>query len=232
MKKKLLTVAMVATMAISSVLSAVAAETLTGTAWWTGMQVSADTEIKGNGTLEYTIKCTDVVEDAAAFSVEITDASKNYFTTGSDVNAWWAETALNDGNKIEGVVEPFVSDIVKDATYKITVDRNDKVFTVTYYDVTNSKELGKLTGTAVNAFDETVVVHVMAQLGTYEVDVKAVGGTETPTTETPTTKAPAKATTTKEADKDNGIDPVVIVVIVVVAVVVVAGIVVATKKKK
>ena len=235
MKKKLLTLGMAATMAVSTVISAFAAETLTGTAWWTGMQTGKDYAVENNGSTTLTIE-TDA--DTAAFSVELYTTGY-FFTTGSDGNGWLAE-GLKDGS----VTCPFAENggadpgkFVAGHTYEVTVTRADKNLEMVYYDATDKAEIYKITATCVVDVPAEMNVHVMAQVGTVTVDVKADNADKA---EEATTKAPAKddskddtkATTTKAADEDEeGMSPVVIVVVAVVAVVVIAGIVVATKKK-
>ena len=244
MKKKLLTLALTATMAISSVISAFAAETLTGTAWWTGMQVGQDYALKGDGSVTLTIETK--AGSTEAFSVELynagTDAADDgyYMTTGSDGNVWFAEL-LKDGTITSN---PFGENnnadpgkFVAGNTYEVTVTRAGKDFTVVYYDATAGAEIYKMAGTANVDAPEDLNVHVMAQVGEVTVDQKTDAADKNDDADKKDDSADkkddaTKATTTKATDdKEDGMNPVVIVVIVVVAVVVIGGIVVVTKKK-
>lgn len=246
MKKKLLTLAMAATMAVSTVISAFAAETLTGTAWWTGSQVGKDYAVPENGSTTLVVE-SEAGTGGEAFSVEVykpgTGNNDGYFfTTGSDGNAWLAEALANNGT----VSCPFADNngadplkFISGHTYEVTVTRNANNLEVVYFDATDSKEMYKMTAECTVDLPAELNVHVMAQVGSYTVDVKAE---EEDTTEEKTTEKKAddkednkadsnKTTEAKEDADDEGINPMVIVVVIVVAVVVVAGIVVATKKK-
>ena len=204
MKKKFFAVALATTMALSTVMTA-SAETLTGTAWWTGMKAGQDYALNGDGSITLTIKAVE--GEGAAFSVETYkkgDAAGNFFfTSGSDGNAWFAEAAKGTCNV------PFVEGsesnpkVTVGDTYEVTVTRAGKEFTVVYYDVTKGAELCKMTGSSEVDFPSDLNVHVMAQVGTFEVAQKTTGGSDEqkPADNGATTAAADKATTTAAADK-------------------------------
>lgn len=241
MRKKLLTLAMSAVMSVSTVISAFAAETLTGTAWWEGKQVGKDYAIPEEGSLTLVVE-SKIGSAEDAFSVEVykagTDNNDGYFfTTGTDGNAWLAESLLNNGT----VKCPYTDNGSKDPgkfvsghTYEVTVTRSQNSIVVDYYDVTDKKEMYKMSAECTLELPKVMNVHVMAQIGTITVDVKS----EEATKDNKNSKDESKAdeseskTTTKVEDIDeDGMDPMVIVVVSVVAIIVIAGIVVATKKK-
>ena len=96
MKKKFFAVALATTMALSTVMTA-SAETLTGTAWWTGMQAGQNYTLTGDGTLTLSIEVKAAAESGkAAFSFEATNGDTYFLTTGSDGNIWFADSANNN----------------------------------------------------------------------------------------------------------------------------------------
>ena len=202
MRKKLLTVALAATMAVASVFSAFA-ETLTGTKWWEGMQAGQDYTLSGDGSISLDVNFKEGNDDGyGAFSVEVYNDGW-FFTTGSDQNAWYAEGALNQGESISGVASEFASTIAAGTTYKITVTRSGSNVTVTYANPDGSK-YAEYVGTNTSTPD-SLKIHVMAQIGTYEVTESAATPAD-PTTD-PTTEAKnpgqQETTATPAGNKDN-----------------------------
>lgn len=180
MKKKFLAVAMAAVMAFSvapalpvnsTVAEAAEAQTLTSEAWWSGTGVSSDYALDGNGSVTLDVDFTAAAADGSgAFSVEIYDGTGFFLTTGSDKNAWYAESA--EGDAIEGIADPLLSDIVEGHKYQVVVERSGADFTIAYNDVTDNTEYCKLVAKNTN-MPENVKVHFMAQLGTYTVSSSA-----------------------------------------------------------
>ena len=186
MKKKFLAVALAAAMAFSTVSALPAnttvaqaaedAETLSSAAWWSGTGVSRDYTLSGDGSLTFDIDFTE--GDATgygAFSVELVssmDDGNGFITTGSDKNAWYAEKMENNGDPIQGIADPLLSDIVVGHKYKVTVERSGANFTVTYVDATDNTEYCKLIANNTKMAND-VRVHFMAQIGTYTVSCGA-----------------------------------------------------------
>lgn len=166
-------------------------ETLTGTAWWTGNQVGKDYALPESGTLTLYVGYTAAVPDGAAFNVELKDSAPRYFTTGSNIDGWCDANTGTEGTVDKGTG---TDGLVLGHMYKITVTRTGQDFAVEYYDVTDDKVYNTVKATGTN-LDNTVVVHVMAQLGTYMVsttqfempDVKPADPTEPPATPDPST---------------------------------------------
>lgn len=189
MKKKILAVALVATMALATTITGFA-ETLTGTAWWTGKQDGKDYTMSGDGTYSFTVKCT--AGEGPALSVEAYDAGTDaandgyFFTTGSDGNGWFAELAkttdatvscpfADNGNAAAGSLT--VGD-----TYTVTITRSGSKFTVSYYDETKSAKLfNDIVGTS-SAMPKELKLHFMAQVGTFEITEKKADATTTDAT--------------------------------------------------
>lgn len=171
LSKKFGAVALATVVATTTVMPAFAAETLTGTAWWTGMQAGVDYAVKDGETTTLIVKCKETVDDYAAFNAEIY-ADGWFFTTGSDLNAWWAEGA-KDGDEyyadstITGVASEFASTITE-GTYYIDVARKGTTLTVTYYD-SNRKVYNEFVGSNPSSMPKDLKVHILAQVGTYEV---------------------------------------------------------------
>ncbi len=137
-------------------------ETLSGTEWWTANQTGRDYVLTGDGTVTLLVKCQATNNGYAAFNVELVEGTK-YLTTGSDQNAWYAGAA---GDAITGVAAQFNSTVAQ-GMYRITVTRTGQTFTVTYYD-----PYGNVYARYVAAntdLGQSVSIHVIAQVGTYQV---------------------------------------------------------------
>ena len=238
MKKKFFAVALATTMALSTVMTA-SAETLTGTGWWEGMQTGQDYVLSGNGSLSLDVNF-QTGDDAGygAFNVEVYNEGW-FFTTGSDQNAWWAEGAGTGSEGITGVTAGGASTIVAGTTYTVTVTRTDDQITVTYANPDGSK-YAEYVGTN-ETTPEELKVHVMAQVGTYEITEAQANNdnnnesTTAATGENQTTAAPADgektttaATTGKGTPQTGDVAP--IAALGAVAVIACAGVVVSRKK--
>ena len=221
MKKKLLAVALAATMVVSSAITSMA-ESLTGTAWWTGSQTGTNYTLTGDGslTLQVEVKEGDAEGGNVAFSVEATTGTY-YLTTGSDGNIWTADSSNNNA-PVDGATitkNPFADagDTAAGSaevghTYEVVITRSGNDFTVAYNDVTSGTQLYDMAVTGL-ALDNEVAVHVMAQLGTMEVTQKEGAATTVTTTNTDTTTGTSTDTdsdgdtdTSTDTDSDNDTD--------------------------
>lgn len=144
------------------------AETLTGTEWWGGMQRGTDYTMSGDGTWQFSVKANALDDNGyGAFSVEIYDGGKNgYITTGSDKNIWVAE-GYSEGGTVSGAASEFASELTAGNVYIVMITRAGDDFTFTYADQTAGTDI--ITMKANAPASESVVAHVMAQVGTYEV---------------------------------------------------------------
>ncbi len=208
MRKKLLTVALAGVMTLAMSVS-VFAESLTGTAWWVGMQAGTNSTVTGDGEITFTVEVKADVDGYAAFSAEIFNPGTGtpngyYMTSGSDGNVWFGELA---GDGASTSKNPFADNggapagaVEVGHTYEVTITRSGKDFTMVYYDVTEDKTLYEMAGTSGCDFPEELSAHIMAQVGTFEVSVKEAG--EEPTTEEgATTTAGGEGTTTTRASQ-------------------------------
>jgi hypothetical protein len=162
-------------------MAATPAQTLTGTAWWTGSQVSSDYTLSGDGTLTLDVEFQAGNEEGyGAFNVELYEPSRDaldrhYITTGSDQNAWYAENAT--GDDITGIAATPVSTIEVGNTYTIKVTRSGADVTITYLNpdgTTYAEYVAKNTNLGTD-----LAVHVIAQVGTYEIaQTETITGTE------------------------------------------------------
>ena len=237
MKKKFFAVALATTMALSTAITA-SAETLTGTKWWDGMQAGQDYTLSGDGSVSLDVAFT-AGDDAGygAFNVEVY-ADKWYLTTGSDQNAWYAEGAKDDANSnITGVATEFASTIVAGNTYKVTVKKAGTTITVTYLNPDGST-YAEYVGTN-STTPNDLKIHVLAQVGTYEVTEAAAAGTTPtgpeaakPTTTAGTTTTAAKTTTaaTTKTTTPKTADVAPVAALAALGVVACAGVVVSRKK--
>lgn len=143
-------------------------EVLTGTAWWTGMTTGSNKTMSGDGTWTWTVRASSLMDGYGAFSVEIYDPATNgYITTGSDKNAWTAEGFDPAKAAISGVPAELASNLVEGHTYAVTVTRSGNTFTVRYSDHTTGKEICTLVITPGETVGKDVLIHVMAQVGTF-----------------------------------------------------------------
>lgn len=251
MKKKILTLALAATMALSTVFSALAADTITGgwwTAWTPGYEVKDEVQfsidVKGgaeNWNNVAAVFVNGATTGTKAPAEEVGETYKEYAVVRSDSWGWGGGDNLSsDGKAIEyttdivdanndGDVWDDFKGIMADAHIDATIKAEGNVISLEYK-VKGAND-ASYTYTAKTEADISAGLYVFFACDTSEVTVELVEAEEEETT----TKAPEKATTTKPAasdEEESSMNPVIIVVIVVVAVVVVAGIVVATKKKK
>ena len=242
MKKKFFAVALATTMALSTAMAA-NAQSLTSDAWWSGTGIGEDYTLTGNGSVTVVVDGAAAGE-GAAFSVEAYVANNgngHFFTTGSDGNGWFAEAANVDTTVNCPFANGSPTAVVPGHKYEVTVTRNDKDFKMVYNDVTDGTVLAEITGTTTVDFPETINVHVMAQVGTFEVSQKtdaadpAPAGdatTAAPSGDSATTAAPAAAaaTTTKAPTSVKTGDVAPVAALAAVAVVACAAVVVSRKK--
>ena len=155
-------------------------ETLTGTAWWTGSQKGKDYSVNANSTTVLYVEAQALDNGDGAFNVEVqgvvtgkwTDQGTEkdggyFFTTGSDKNAWTAEVSAGVGT-ISGIPETKNSELVEGHIYKITVKREAKDITLSYFDTTANESYCEFKWTDGN-MPEEANVHIIAQVGTYNI---------------------------------------------------------------
>ena len=167
-------------------------EVLTSAEWWT-TDWGKDYEFNGDGTMELDIEAQALVNGGGAFSVEVY-SDTYFFTTGSDKNAWTAESATGT---VGGAVFTG-SELKEGTTYKITVDRKGTDITVTYVDTTDNSEYCKLTLVDSN-MPENLKVHVKAQVGTFKVTTVSNSTVTPPATTEPSVKPSTKPSATPAA---------------------------------
>lgn len=152
----------------SSVRAIAGGEVLSGSAWWSGMAIGSNQPMSGDGTWSWVVQATSLIDGYGAFSVEVYDPVTNgYITTGSDMNAWTAEGFDPANAMVLGVPAELASNLVEGHAYVVTVTRSGNSFTVQYVDFTDNKEICTLTIVPGEMVSNDVVVHVMAQVGTY-----------------------------------------------------------------
>ena len=172
--KKIGAVALATVVATTTVMPAFAAETLTGTEWWAGMQAGVDYAVKDGETTTLIVKCKETVDGYAAFCAEIYTTGW-FLTTASNFDAWWAEGA-KDGEEyyadstLTGRPEDEADRVsnITEGTYFVDVTRKGTTLTVTYYD-SNRKVYNEFVGSNPSSMPKDLKVHILAQVGTYEV---------------------------------------------------------------
>lgn len=258
MRKKLLTLAMAATMAVSTVISAFAdANTITGgwwTAWTPGYEVKDtlefDIDVKGGSENWNNVSAVFVngkTTGTAAPADEVGATYKEYAVVRADSWGWGG----GDNKSLDGNDIVYTSDIVDTNANGDTWDEFKAIMADAHIDATVTKtatgvelvyEVKGANGesfkyTATTDVDTSEGLYVFFACDTSEVTVALAEDKKDDAADKKDDTADkkddsTKATTTKAATEDEeGMNPVVIVVIVVVAVVVVGGIVVVTKKK-
>ena len=144
-------------------------EVLTGTEWWKANEAGKDYVFSGNGTMVLDVDFIGPEkEEKGAFSVEAKDnaAETKYITTGSDINVWGA--GCGESYNYVDCVKQTNTKITPGHKYRITIERNNSEFAITYYDVTADKQHCKMTSSACVLTDD-FNVHVMAQVGSFQV---------------------------------------------------------------
>ncbi len=169
--KKIVACTVAATMVLGSLSMVSAAETLTGTAWWTGMETSSESTLPADYcSWTYTIESES---DGPAFNVEVYDSEGYYITTGSIGDAWYAAPegvdAATTGDTITGTADDtgdssVYDDINNGDIVTVTIERADSDFAFTYSN--NGRQI-VANNTVLSG---TVSAHVMAQWGTITID--------------------------------------------------------------
>lgn len=152
-------------------------QSISGTEWWTGNTVGQDYVLSGKDTsmVLYVGASKLGVGDYGAFNIELVSDGK-YLTTGSDLNAWYAEGAT--GGTLNA---PNTGSVLEAGhVYRITVTRKGNDITVNYYDATAQKEYYEVTATDIN-FSDDMKVHVIAQVGTFDIGQEVNIGDDHPT---------------------------------------------------
>ncbi len=146
-------------------------ETLTGTAWWNGLQAGKDYTVDADSTTVLYVKAQQFNDGQGDFSVEVKGVDEKgtayFLTSGSDGNIWGDEGSKGVG-EFSGMFDPLGSKLVEGHIYKITVTREKKDITINYFDATADKEYCNLKWIGGN-MPEKAGVHVLAQVGTYLV---------------------------------------------------------------
>lgn len=143
-------------------------EILSGSAWWSGMAIGSNQLMSGDGTWTWIVQATALMDGYGAFSVEVYDPATNgYITTGSDMNAWTAEGFDPAKATVLGVPAELSSNLVEGHAYVVTVTRSGNSFAVQYVDFAENREICTLVITPGEVVSNDVVIHVMAQVGTY-----------------------------------------------------------------
>ena len=182
-------------------------QSLTGTAWWEGNTVGQDYALSGKEvSMVLYVGTSKLLNDYGAFNIELVSDGK-YLTTGSDLNAWTAGDGVT--GSISGIADEAnrVSALKAGHVYRITVTRKGNDITVNYYDATEQKDYFEVKASGVN-FSDNMNVHVIAQVGTFEVGQQVDTG-DNPTTGPDVTAAPSAgpdetAAPTKEPDATAG----------------------------
>ena len=182
-------------------------QSLTGTAWWEGNTVGQDYALSGKEvSMVLYVGASKLLNDYGAFNIELVSDGK-YLTTGSDLNAWTAGDGVT--GSISGIADEAnrVSALKAGHVYRITVTRKGNDITVNYYDATEQKDYFEVKASGVN-FSDNMNVHVIAQVGTFEVGQQVETG-DNPTTGPDVTAAPSAgpdetAAPTKEPDATAG----------------------------
>lgn len=161
-------------------------ESLKGTEWWTNSQQGEDYGLSGqNAEMVLYVGASELNGDYGAFSVRIYEGGK-FITTGSDLNRETSGGAAVPDLPWGTAVG---SNLIKDHVYRITVTRKGKEFTINYYDATDQKDYYEVT-IPNTTFGDNVSVHVIAQVGTFDIGQQVTLDGDTPTTAPDVTAGP------------------------------------------
>lgn len=147
-----------------------------------------------NAEMVLYVGASELNGDYGAFSVRIYEGGK-FITTGSDLNRETSGGAAVPDLPWGTAVG---SNLIKDHVYRITVTRKGKEFTINYYDATDQKDYYEVT-IPNTTFGDNVSVHVIAQVGTFDIGQQVTLDGDTPTTAPDVTAAPS-AEPSKEPD--------------------------------
>ncbi len=136
-----------------------------------------------------------------------TAAANGYITTGSNVDGWYAGGAIGDyataykgEDSDSGIYTEYaipgtgtystdrVSTITEGTTYTVTVERttvgtDEYQYVITYYDETSGTTIATFKTGTVSGLSGTINVHIIAQVGTFEIsagtyELKSAANTE------------------------------------------------------
>jgi len=146
-------------------------EILTGTGWWDNDEASRDYTLSGDGYMVFEIYVSPDNDKASnAYCVEAYDDGQHYLTTTSDGTAWFANTT--------GSVSPAApaGPAVPGQTVRVVFTRSGSTYTVEYLDArTETPVFDTITAVEDGNFAEELKLHVMAEVGTFEVTMIETG---------------------------------------------------------
>ncbi|MCD8119468.1 MAG: hypothetical protein LUE29_08325 [Lachnospiraceae bacterium] len=193
MKKKILAVALAATMVVASAFNAFAADSLVGSGWWTDTQTSTAQSIADGETVTFSVEVSsnDSVADGeyAAFCVEATDGT--YYCTATSDGGIWGGADLADP-----ATTATSTGAVAGGTYTVTITRSGNNWTV---DMTDSTGTSLFTNELVleGSVDfGDCTCYIMSQVADLTVDVVTASTDDTE----------EDTTTTAAADDDDDDD--------------------------
>ena len=212
MRKKLLTVALAATMVVSSVFSAFAADTITSTAWWNawtpgyevkdGETLELDIEVKGADRLWDNINAVFVnvkTDGTVAPSADNISGYKEYVVLRGDNYGWgdaYANTKFEGGRDELADDDTFIA-MMKDAHLDVTINKSGE--TIVYKYVATGANGTTCTRTATVTADTSEGLYVF-----FTGDADADAGTSVTLTvaqaEGATTPDPTQASTENNED--------------------------------
>lgn len=165
-------------------------ETLRGEGWWNHAQTGRDYAINGDGSYLFKVNAlegftgtataddgiTYEYDDFCAFSVEAYTGDW-YFTTNTDKNGWYAGSALDHGETIDGIeFQEFYSSARVGTATLVKVEREGDTLSISYE---NSVDSYQITGTN-SSTPQDLNLHFIAHAGTIEVNLLSVGFSDDP----------------------------------------------------
>lgn len=146
-------------------------EVLVGVKWWDGDQSSRDYVLSGDGYIVFEIYASPNNDKTTnAYCVEAYDNRGHYLTSTSDATAWFAGTA--------GTVLSVESNgpAVPGETVRVIFTRMGNEYTIEYLDAqTDENIFDKIVATEAGNFETVLKLHVMAEIGTFEVKMVETG---------------------------------------------------------
>ncbi|MBQ8326422.1 MAG: glycoside hydrolase family 43 protein [Lachnospiraceae bacterium] len=146
-------------------------EVLTGTGWWDGDESSQDYVLSGDGYMVFEIHAeADNDGSVNAYCVEAYDTKGHYLTTTSDSTAWYANTtgAISSVNG--------AASAVPGETVRVIFTREGNQYTVEYLDAQTEEYIfDKIVAIEDGNFEKELKLHVMAEIGTFEVAMVEAG---------------------------------------------------------
>lgn len=147
--------------------------------WWKQENnVSPSIPVNNNETVYYSIVAEDDVSLCVELAKKQNNTYSNHLTTATNNGAWFADEPDKTTNPPiiedkENNIPSRIGCMESGHVYEIAITREDNEstsnYTIIYKDVSSNKQFMKVTATSTGTMGDDVIVHVLAQIGTFRL---------------------------------------------------------------